>query len=74
MTTADYLKKTQPLIGAKKRIAGLHLEATDAAWSTGTGPGVTGPAASLILAMAGRRAGTEDLTDAGVDQLRALTS
>ena len=74
VAAADYLKKTQPLIGAKKRIAGLRLEATDASWSTGSGPEVKGPAASLILAMAGRRAGTDDLTGPGVDQLRALTS
>ena len=55
-------------------ISSRHLEASEAAWSTGSGPEVKGPAASLILAMAGGRAGTDDLTGPGADQLRALTS
>ncbi len=62
---ADNLKKTL-LIGTKKRTAGLRFVATDAAWSTGDGPSVEGPLEALILAMAGRRAGLDDLAGEGV--------
>jgi uncharacterized protein (TIGR03083 family) len=58
------LKRTL-LLGTRLRIAGLRFVATDAAWSAGEGPAVEGPIASLILAMAGRRAGLEDLTGDG---------
>jgi uncharacterized protein (TIGR03083 family) len=68
-TVADYYKKAGPPIRAKGRIAGLQLEATDVAWSTGDGPAVKGPAISLLLAMAGRRAGLSDLTGPGVAEL-----
>lgn len=68
-TVADSYKNTQPLIGAKKRIAGLRLRATDIDWQTGDGPEVTGAAGSLLLAMAGRRTALEDLSGPGVAQL-----
>jgi uncharacterized protein (TIGR03083 family) len=69
IAVADFYKGTQVLIGAKKRVAGLRLEATDADWRTGEGPEVRGPATSLLLAMAGRRAGLDDLTGDGMDVL-----
>jgi uncharacterized protein (TIGR03083 family) len=65
----DSYKKSNLIIGAKKRIAGLRLSATDMDWSTGTGPEVSGPAVSLALAMTGRRAGLDDLTGEGVTTL-----
>lgn len=71
VTVADFYKHTQPLIGGKKRVAGLHLRATDLSWETGSGPEVSGPAASLILAMAGREAACSDLTGEGISTLRA---
>ncbi len=71
VTVADFYKNTQVLIGAKKRIAGLRLRATDVDWQTGDGPEVAGPAGSLLLAMAGRRQAVEDLTGPGVEQLSA---
>ena len=58
------------LIGAKKRIAGLRLEASDADWSTGDGPVVRGPALSLLLAMTGRRVALDDLSGDGLAALR----
>jgi uncharacterized protein (TIGR03083 family) len=68
-TVADSYRKTQTLIGARKRIAGLHLRATDIDWQAGSGPEVRGPAGSLLLAMAGRRPALEDLSGPGVAQL-----
>jgi uncharacterized protein (TIGR03083 family) len=58
-------------LGVKQRIAGLRLIATDAAWSYGAGPEVTGPALPLLLAMTGRGAGLAGLDGAGLDTLRA---
>jgi len=67
----DFYRNTQLLIGAKKRIAGLRLAASDLEWQTGAGPEVSGPAVSLLQAMAGRRVALEDLTGDGVEQLTA---
>lgn len=53
-------------LGARTRVAGLRLAATDVAWSAGDGPVVEGPAESLILAMAGRRAGLAELSGEGM--------
>ncbi len=57
-------------IGAKKRIHGLRLTATDVDWSYGDGPEVSGPALSLLLAMTGRGAGLGDLSGDGVPSVR----
>jgi uncharacterized protein (TIGR03083 family) len=65
----DFYRDAQLLIGAKKRIAGLRLKATDIDWQHGAGPEVTGPAESLLLAMSGRRPALADLTGPGVAQL-----
>jgi uncharacterized protein (TIGR03083 family) len=68
---ADFFKGSNLLIGAKRRIDGLTLRATDAEWSTGTGPEVSGPQVSLVLAMTGRSAALADLSGDGVDTLRS---
>ena len=66
----EHLKNVQPVFGAKKRIAGLHLQATDAEWSTGSGPTVEGPAKQLLLVVAGRRSALDQLAGDGVATLR----
>jgi len=63
-----YTKASFP-VGGKKRIDGLRLVATDTGWSFGTGPEVSGPAMSLLLAMTGRAAGMAQLTGAGAATL-----
>ncbi len=68
---ADFYKGSNLLIGTKKRITGLTLRATDAEWSTGTGPEVSGPAVPLLLAMTGRRAGLAELSGPGLATLEA---
>jgi uncharacterized protein (TIGR03083 family) len=65
----EHMKGVQPVLGAKKRIAGLTLRATDADWSTGDGPLMEGPAELLLAAMTGRRAALSSLTGPGVDLL-----
>ena len=68
---ANFYKSSNLLIGAKTRITGLKLRATDADWSTGDGPEVAGPIVSLVLAMTGRTAATDDLAGDGVATLRS---
>jgi uncharacterized protein (TIGR03083 family) len=68
---AGFYKGSNLLIGAKKRIAGLRLTATDAEWSTGEGPEVSGPVLSLVLAMTGRSAAFDDLSGDGVATMRS---
>jgi uncharacterized protein (TIGR03083 family) len=71
---ADFYKRSNLIVGGKKRIEGLRLRATDADWSTGDGPEVAGPAISLLLAMAGRSAALKDLSGAGLNTLTARMS
>lgn len=63
--------RTAPTIGAAKRVRGLALAATDLDWSAGTGPVVEGPAESLLMAIAGRRGTTQELTGPGRPVLAA---
>jgi uncharacterized protein (TIGR03083 family) len=67
---ANFFKDSNLLIGAKKRIEGLTLRATDTTWATGTGPELSGPMLSLIMAMTGRAEALADLSGEGVTVLR----
>ena len=67
---ADFYKGSNLIIGAKRRIAGVTLRATDTTWSHGTGPEVQGPMASIVMAMTGRTAALDGLTGDGVATLR----
>jgi len=67
---ADFYKRSNLLIGAKKRITGLTLRASDSDWATGSGPEVTGPTLSLLLAMTGRQAALVDLSGPGLATLQ----
>jgi uncharacterized protein (TIGR03083 family) len=71
VAVADNYTKTNLLIGSKRRIAGLRLRATDCEWVHGEGPEVSGPLASLILAMAGRTGAHDDLDGGGLPILKA---
>jgi uncharacterized protein (TIGR03083 family) len=66
---ADFYKGSNLVVGAKKRIAGVTLKATDAEWTHGEGPEVSGPILSLVLAMTGRKPALADLTGAGAATL-----
>ena len=68
---ADFYAGSNALIGAKKRVDGLTLRATDQDWSTGSGPAVEGPLLPLVMAMTGRKGHTDDLTGDGVETLRS---
>jgi uncharacterized protein (TIGR03083 family) len=66
----DFYAGSNLLIGGKRRVAGLTLQATDASWSRGSGPVVEGPAMALLMATAGRRAALEELGGPGLETLR----
>jgi uncharacterized protein (TIGR03083 family) len=68
---ADSYKGSNLIIGAKNRIAGLTLRATDAEWVHGSGAEVSGPVLSLLLAMTGRAAALDELAGDGVETLRS---
>jgi uncharacterized protein (TIGR03083 family) len=68
---AEFYTRSNLLIGAKKRVAGLTLRATDAAWSTGSGPEVEGPAIAIVMAMTGRAVALDELQGDGVAILRS---
>lgn len=69
LQVANFYQRSKLLIGAKNRIAGLTLVASDAEWRRGGGPEVTGPIMSLVLAMTGRKAAIEELSGPGVQTL-----
>ena len=58
------------LDGSKKRSRGLTLRATDADWSTGEGPEVTGPGIALVQAQTGRVAALDRLSGDGIITLK----
>ena len=60
------LARSNLLIGAKRRIAGVRLVATDSEWSHGDGPAVSGPLLALVLAMTGRTGAHGDLSGEGL--------
>ena len=55
---------------ARRRLAGLRLQATDADWAVGSGEPVEGPIAALLLLVTGRDAALDQLSGDGVRTLR----
>jgi len=66
----SYYARLNALLGARRRIAGVTLTATDTDFALGSGPVVEGPAISLLMATAGRKAALDDLVGPGVRILR----
>jgi uncharacterized protein (TIGR03083 family) len=70
VAVADFYRKSNLLIGSKRRIAGVTLRATDTDWQHGDGPLASGPILALVMAMTGRKVALEDLSGDGVAVLR----
>lgn len=68
---ADFYKKSNALIGSRRRIDGVTLRATDTDWSYGAGPEVSGPLLALVMAMTGRRPALLRLTGDGLSTLES---
>lgn len=58
-------------VGAKKRVAGLRLVATDVGWRSGDGPEVAGSGEAILLAASGRPVAIDELSGEGLGTLRA---
>lgn len=71
LTAALDTVRSAPTLSAATLIRGLTLRATDLDWSTGTGPEVEGPGEALLMAMAGRRGLSAELTGPGTTTLAA---
>lgn len=69
VATAERLWSNPRMFHARRRLAGYRLVATDAAWSAGEGPEITGPIAGLLLLLTGRPAAVEHLSGPGVAHL-----
>ena len=69
--TIDFYVKGNLVVGGKKRVAGMTLQATDTDWSHGSGPLVEGPAIALLMAATGRQQYLDDLSGPGVEILRS---
>jgi uncharacterized protein (TIGR03083 family) len=67
----EFYAGSNMLIGGKRRVGGVTLEATDTDWSHGSGPRAAGPARALMLATAGRTAALDELSGPGVEILRS---
>jgi len=68
---ADFYAKSNLVIGGKRRVEGVTLEATDVAWSHGSGPVASGPILDIVLATTGRHGALDRLQGDGVEALRA---
>ena len=73
LAVANFYKKSNLIIGTKKRISRVTLRMTDADWSHGSGPEVSGPAISIVMAMVGRKIALGDLKGEGVSILAGRT-
>lgn len=69
-TVTEFYAGSNVLIGGKRRVAGVTLQATDTDWTHGSGPLVTGPVRALMLATTGRTAALDELSGPGVEILR----
>ena len=70
--SADRVWSTGFPFRARRRLAGLHLRATDHPWEAGAGELVEGPLAALLMLLTGRTAGVPLLVGPGVERLRPV--
>jgi uncharacterized protein (TIGR03083 family) len=76
LVAADRIWQIPPPFGfgAKKRLRGFRISATDAPWSRGDGPSLSGPLKSIVLLISGRAtAALPHLSGEGVEILAAQT-
>jgi uncharacterized protein (TIGR03083 family) len=67
---AEYYRRSDFVVVAEKRVAGLRLVAEDGPFAAGAGPLVTGTTLALTMAMTGRAAYCDELRGEGVPLLR----
>jgi uncharacterized protein (TIGR03083 family) len=70
----SYGKGWKSRVFQQSRFSGSHLRATDVDWSTGTGPEIRAPMATLLLILAGRDIGLGQLSGDGLAAIPQATS
>ena len=69
---ADFYTALQPAHRVEEARRGSDPpRATDAEWSSGSGPEVTGPAMAIVMTMTGRTVALDELAGDGLETLRA---
>ncbi|GAA5214569.1 maleylpyruvate isomerase family mycothiol-dependent enzyme [Streptomyces thinghirensis] len=68
---AEYYRGSDLVVLAKGRVDGLRLVADDGPFTTGSGPLVSGPTLSLVMAMTGRATYCDELDGDGAELLRS---
>ncbi|MFE6594339.1 maleylpyruvate isomerase family mycothiol-dependent enzyme [Streptomyces sp. NPDC057781] len=68
---AEYYRGSDLVVLAKGRVDGLRLVADDGPFATGSGPLVSGPTLSLVMAMTGRAVYCDELDGDGAELLRS---
>lgn len=68
---AEYYRGSDLVVLAKGRLDGLRLVADDGPFTTGSGPLVSGPTLSLVMAMTGRATYCDELDGDGAELLRS---
>lgn len=71
---ADHAWRSRFPFGARRKLRGFRLTATDVPWAVGHGADVRGPVESMVLLLTGRPAGLAGLTGSGLDELSARVS
>jgi uncharacterized protein (TIGR03083 family) len=66
LTVLEAAPTLRSVFGAKRRTAGLRLQASDLAWSWGEGPLVTGTGEALLMTMLGRPQPLDELGGDGL--------
>jgi uncharacterized protein (TIGR03083 family) len=69
VAVADFYKRNRFPLKVKARIAGVTLRMTDSDWVYGSGPEVSGPGISILMAMVGRKVALGELRGDGVPVL-----
>jgi uncharacterized protein (TIGR03083 family) len=70
-TVARFYASRNFTVASRSATAGLHLQATDGPFATGSGPVVRGTTLALTMAMAGRRDYCDELSGPGTPTIRA---
>jgi len=70
----NYYQGSDLVLPARRRIAGLRLQANDGPFVTGSGPLVSGSTLALIMAMTGRVSFCNELAGDGAATLRARST
>lgn len=68
---ADFYARRDFTVASRTCAAGLHLQADDGPFATGSGPLVTGSTLALVMSMAGRAPYLDELEGPGLPTLRA---